>query len=48
MSYRIFKPSAELFDVVELYWLASIKGNCYSKQQYNTPLFEGMVFNFLS
>ncbi len=46
MSYRLFTPTPELADVVISYWYARIKRNCYAEQQYATPLFEGLIFNF--
>lgn len=46
MLYRLFKPTPELADIVSAYWYAPIEANSFSKQQYNTPLFEGLIFNF--
>lgn len=46
MLYRVFTPTPELIDIVACYWYAAIAPHCHSSQQYNTPLFEGMVFNF--
>lgn len=46
MLYRLFTPTPELADIVACYWYARVASNSYSKQQYTTPLFEGLVFNF--
>lgn len=46
MIYRLFTPTLELSDIVSCYWYAPIMQTSYSKQQFSTPLFECMVFNF--
>lgn len=45
MLFRVFNPSPELADVVKYYWYTSIMPDNYAKQQYATPLFEGIIFN---
>jgi AraC-like DNA-binding protein len=46
MLYRVYTPTPELADLVISYWCAFIPPNSESTQQYPTPLFECMVFNF--
>lgn len=46
MLYRLFTPKPELADIIISYWYARIDRNCCATQQYTTPLFEGLIFNF--
>lgn len=46
MLYRIYTPTPELANIIDCYWHAPIEANSNSTQQYNTPLFESLVFNF--
>lgn len=46
MLYRIYTPRPELADIVACYWHSPIESKSQLTHRYNTPLFEGLVFNF--
>lgn len=46
MIYRIFHPAPCLSDIVEHYWYSKVDLESSVVQHYNTPLLQGLTFNF--